>query len=209
MPIIQVQYEVPLNIYKGLALGELSRFGSVVRGKTGIIKHLKEVKNVEKVSEPLSAQAIKYASKNKGVLIGVGIFIVAVGGVTYLSLKNNKEKKDLQKRLTQIALDHNIILNQYLEEIKNANLKLATIESFINDLELLEKTVASRQAEIDVSITELNKLKSLLRDYTMKLAETNLIKLDEVLLNQNENSNPVRGAINYLEAQKAIFQRRS
>ncbi|SFE93764.1 hypothetical protein, partial [Trichococcus pasteurii] len=43
MAIIQVAYGVPDDVYVGLETGELTRFGSVVRGRTGFKMHLKEV----------------------------------------------------------------------------------------------------------------------------------------------------------------------
>lgn len=43
MAIIQVAYGVPDDVYIGLETGKLTRFGSVVRGRTGFKMHLKEV----------------------------------------------------------------------------------------------------------------------------------------------------------------------
>ena len=80
--IIQVFYEVPDDILFGLASGEMSRFGSVVRGATAIAAHLKEVQ--PPVAEDASViQKIATAARNPkvvGVAAGAAAVTVVGGG---------------------------------------------------------------------------------------------------------------------------------
>lgn len=103
MPIIQVFYEVPPDLAVGLATGDMTRFGSVVRGSSQIVAHLKEVQAPRKPSEG-AVQRLAAAARDPKVMMPVLVVSAAtavVGGGALLVVKHQQRVDALVAALTE------------------------------------------------------------------------------------------------------------
>lgn len=71
MPIVQITYDVPLDIAKGLATGELSMLGTAaVRNSTGIAAHIREVsRTVSDRDGAIGASVVKSLKDSKVAVV--------------------------------------------------------------------------------------------------------------------------------------------
>ena len=102
MYVQQVAFDIPADIAKGLAAGDLTRYGGIVRNGEGqIVKHLKEVPinpAEEGALKQAAQKAMNLAKDKKEILIPVIAIAgaVLVGGVIYSAAKG-KEKKEAEE----------------------------------------------------------------------------------------------------------------
>ena len=222
MPIIQVAYDVPPEIYEGLISGSLTRFGSVVRNSTHITTHLKEVPLVKEEFEAGKVQMAKaaesastgiqkagktiveVAKKNKYTLIGIGA-LVAVGAAygIYTLVDNHNKQKAEESKLEGCAKRFNNALNIYIDAIKAGNLQIHVLDDLIDSLDEIEAKCGDREATVEISTSQLSALLFVLSDYTQKLAAANDISLEGFDV---ENDSSLISLRPYLEKQREIMR---
>lgn len=215
MPIIQVAYEVPADIYLGLMTGSLTRFGSVVRNHVGITKHLKEINMPDSNSSANKLVLAKVLEKAKTLknpkVIAIGSVVALVtGGLVFAGIKLSKNKKSAEQNLPKCVSDFNNALCVYLEAVRNGNLELVTITDLISRLNEIKDNYDGGKIQLDFSTGQLNTLFNLIFDYTKKLAEANSFELNSI--DETEPTSSDRTIVSlkrYLEVQKQIFEKAS
>lgn len=222
MPIIQVAYDVPPEIYEGLATGTFKRFGSVVRDSSHITAHLKEVPfikegvdtgklQIAKATESASSEIqragktiIEVAKKHKYALIGIG-FLVAAGtayGIYTLVNNHNKQKTEGSK-IEACAERFNVALNAYIDAIKQGNLQTSVLDNLIGSLDEIEKNQENGEVTVEISTNQLSTLLFILSHYTQRLAAANGISLREFDVAEDRSIISLRP---YLEKQREIMK---
>lgn len=203
MTVVPVAYDIPEDILAGLVSGALTRFGSVVRDRTGIIAHLKEVDLPAGDHAPAGA-AIAAALKNPKVLIGLGVVVLAAaGGVAIWATK----KKSLGQPGVPISVsEYNAALAAYLEAIQNGSLNVDVLDRLISALAAVKTDTDAGDITIEFSVGQSEALVNLVADYTRTLAEANSVDLgDPAAPTPSSTDNPIVDLRHWLELQKRTF----
>lgn len=203
MAVVQEAFDIPADIMTKLLTGEYRRIGGVVRYAIGphkgqIVKHLNPVDlKAAEQAQGVATQIIKFAKKNKkGLLIGAAVAgAIAVGSIIYHKAKNCEPAVVTQFRAA---------LRTYIEEIRNGNLELNTIETLMAALDKLKLHKDYEKFKIELSTEDLDVLVSRIYDYTIHLAENNRVELTEAERSKTDNS--IINLQNYLRTQKRIFE---
>lgn len=149
MPVIQVFYEVPSDVALGLASGEMTRIGSVVRGASRFATHLKEIQAPKKAPETLAKKAIG-AVRNPVVLVSITAATVAIGTGTYLSAQRQRRAEELAGTIAV-----------YLRAVREGQLDEAVVQAVLSaadDLPLLgirRRAFASLVREVSMITRQL------------------------------------------------------
>jgi len=222
MAIIQVAYEVTDDVYAALATGVLKRFGSVVRCRTGIKMHLKEVPipKTESSTVVKAASASATASKSvfsvikdtvrkhpvAAVVTGVVLGAASAGGIAYGKYKAKKKQTDEKIELPGCVKDFNNAFSAYLDEVRAGNLNESTLDTLIEELNQMKERIGSSESEIVVSAEQLDTLMNIVFDYTRQLAKANsykVVKLREPETHSTDEA--IDGLQECLSIQKQIF----
>lgn len=207
MPVVQITYDVPLEIAKGLATGELKMLGTTaVRNNTHIAAHIREVSRTISDGDDTIGAAIAKSFKNpRFVIIGLGVVAVAAVGGVAVWVKGKKQQAAAPEAPECVA-SYNASLAEYLEAIGSGSLDADLITRLISDLDALKENLDSGTISLELSVGESEELVRILADYTSTLADANsveLVGLDEA------NSESADGVIidmrRYLVAQRQIF----
>ena len=221
MAIVQVAYEVPDDVYVGLKTGALKRFGSVVRDRTGITMHLKEVTipNTENstVVEAASASAtasksvfsvVKDAVQKHPVAAVVTAVVVAAtaGGIAYGKFKEKKKQTQEKIELPECEKDFNNTFIAYLDEVRAGKLEESTLDTLIDELNQMKERMESSESEIVVSAEQLDTLMNIVFDYTRQLAKANSYKVVKLRKSQTDSTEEAIECLQEcLAIQKQIF----
>lgn len=214
--IIQPTFDIPPDILEGLIAGTLKRVGSVVyhaagTGKTGIVKHLKEVTPTQETQSALPIEGTQsvlskiadFLKTSQGkTTVAIGIGIVVAGGVAFWLMGKAKKKK--QSELLSHVENYNKSLCAYLDAINNKKLDANIINSLIANLDAMQENHDGGKVTIDFSSEQFETLSKLICDYTEKLAEVNSVDMQEAISITSDN--PFSGLKHYLEIQKQIFE---
>ena len=220
MAIIQVAYGVPDDVYVGLETGELTRFGSVVRGRTGFKMHLKEVQipktensTTVNAASPTASKSIFSVVKDTVrkhpvamVVIGLVVGTATVGGIGYGKYKAKKKQNEGKNELPEYVKDFNNAFRVYLEEVHAGNLNESTLDTLIKYLNQMKERIDSDESEISFSSEHVGSLMNIVFDYTRQLAKANsykVVKLRKPETVSKEES--IDGLQEYLSIQKQIF----
>jgi len=203
MAVIQEAFDIPADIMTKLLTGEYRRIGGVVRYSVGphkgqIVKHLKPVDlEVADHAQGVGAQIRKFAKKNKKeLLIGAAVASAAtVGGIIYYKVKNREPVVVTQFRAA---------LRTYIDELRKSELELSTIETLMAALNKLKQHKDYEKFKIELSTEDLDVLVGRIYDYTIRLAENNMVELTEAERGKTDNS--IIDLQNYLRTQKRIFE---
>ncbi len=207
MPVVQITYDVPLDIAKGLTTGELSMLGTAaVRNSKHITAHIREVsRTISDGDEPVAAAIAKSAKNPKFVIIGLGVVAVAaVGGGVAVWARSRKKQPALEAETPECVLNYNASLAAYLEAIGSASLDSDLVERLITDLDVLKENADSGSISLELSLEESDKLVRLIADYTNKLADANSVELSG-LGEDTDSADVIVDMRRYLEAQRQIF----
>ena len=207
MPVVQITYDVPLDISKGLTTGELSMLGTAaVRNSKHITAHIREVsRTISDGDEPVAAAIAKSAKNPKFVIIGLGVVAVAaVGGGVAVWARSRKKQPALEAETPECVLNYNASLAAYLEAIGSASLDSDLVERLITDLDVLKENADSGSISLELSLEESDKLVRLIADYTNKLADANSVELSG-LGEDTDSADVIVDMRRYLEAQRQIF----
>lgn len=203
MAVVQEAFDIPADIMTKLLTGEYRRIGGVVRYAIGpkkgqIVKHLDPIDlKVAEQAQGFGAKALQFAKNNKkGLFVGAAITVVAAaGGYIYYKLKT---------REPAVITDFRFKLRIYIDEIRNGNLKLDTINDLMAALDVLKQHKDYEKYSIALSTDDLDVLVNRIYNYTIKLAEDNDVELTEKEHSHSDNS--ILSLQNYLKAQKRIFE---
>jgi hypothetical protein len=207
--IIQPALDIPQNILEGLLSGELVRHGGVVRNLAGqVVKHLDEVPIPVNNQESNLLRIADMLKKHKvGIIIGIGVVIVAGGVALFVADKNKKNKQNAAPEIPEYIEGYNTALCAYLDAVRNGTLDVDTINNLLVSLERVKENNDGDKIKIDFSTEQSDTLVNLVFDYTRKLAEANSIEvgeLDEPVFDSAENA--MQALQRYLQTQKRIFE---
>lgn len=205
--VIQVDFEVPREIATGLASGELTRFGGVVRNSAGrVVAHLKEVPVVERATEEFVKRAGS-SLKNPRVAVTAGAMtLVAVGGGVIYAAK--KRKKSAEQVVPVCVQNYSRSLQAYLEAIQSGNLDLDIINQLREDLNAVIAYEDHDGAVIAFSPEQLSVLSKILADYTGELVKMNDPGLlEEVLRPEGSEGARAVDLKRHLDLQREVFGR--
>lgn len=210
MVLIQVTYDVPADIAAGLSTAALKRFGSVVRDRTGIIQHLKEV-DVSTFADdvPQLSAAAAMMRNNPRFVIGVGastITAFALGGLAVWAVTSKKHEQ--QPEVPATVAEYNRALADYLDAIQNGALAEGLLDRLIAALSTVEQEASTGSMAINITTEQAAVLASIVADYTRKLAIANSIEVgtDEEELTASTDT-PIVQLRSCLEVQKRAFDR--
>ena len=203
MPIIQEAFDIPNDIMTKLLTGEYRRIGGIVRYATGpnkgqIVKHLDPINlKPTQQAQSMGAKVIRFAKRNKKVLIisGVAVAVVTVGSFVYSKVKN---------REPEVVTTFRSELKTYIEEVRTGTLKLSSIENLLNALEAVKSHKDSSNIIIELSTEELDVIVKRISEYTKSLAEMNAYHLNEEDHEKLDDS--MDNLYSYLTVQKQIFE---
>lgn len=189
MGVIQENFLIPDDIAVGLATGIYRRIGGVVRWAVGqkkgqIVKHLKPALPANENAETLSIveKAIIVQKKNKKVMLGAAAIVaVAGGGGIILASVKAKKRNAFQKAF-----------KDYVDAMREGNMSVEIIDKLEGAL-INVKTVRMKASELDLLVSHI-------REYTLRLAELNQVKMTI-----SETSQPIIDLKQYLEVQKNIL----
>lgn len=201
MTIQPANFLIPPEIQAGLDAGELFRFGGVVRNGLGhIVKHLKEVPTTPEAQEAAAKRVFANLKDHKGlVFLGVTVVSTAVGGVTYLSLRKQKEIQACADR-------YDLALRTYLAAMQTGTLNAEIVTQLIEGLDAVRGQAAKGRITVDFSTEPSATLVDLVVDYTKQLAEANGSDLGELeAVEPMGDTDTVVHLRRHLVAQRQIF----
>ena len=230
MALMQVELEVPDDVYMALVNGDLIRRGGGVRDAAGqIVIHLKEVGAVDeeagkavaakaaamakqnkaliKQNQQLAERAAMLAKQNKVILIGVGVVAAAaaVGGAIAHVIKGCKKKED--ELLSEVESSFNAAMKTYLDSLRGGELNEVALAEVIANVDEVKNGLDGGTLTIDFTDGQLDALVAMLKDYTERLAKANKVELmDPPTSYSTEEASNVILLRHYLGEQQRILK---
>ena len=214
MGVTQVGFDIPQAIQDGIKSGSLIRYGGVVRDTAGhIVTHLKEVPIQRQTSIAgkvvLDAQegvntggkVLEFAKNNKYLLIGAFVVTAIVGGVTYITVQNNKKK--VKVAVPQCIVEFNNALMTYVEAIMTGNLTEQVIDKVLIALETIRENQDKSLIDGNFSYENAEILLGMIKNHTNILAETNEFEMPKDIDIKNDKIIDLQA---YLSIQKQVFK---
>lgn len=210
MSVQQVAFDIPADIAKGLAAGDLTRYGGIVRNGAGqIVKHLKEVpiSPAEEGALKQVAQKAMSLAKNKKELFILVIGAILVGGGIYRAVKG-KEKKEAEEAQNNAVKSFNARLTNYLNALRNESLTLNEVSNLQSAISELETELGGSDLTIEIPGEQFTALLTAIIDYTSRLSEANdnALNSDDISAGDNEKSG-LKLLSNCLAVQRQIFEK--
>lgn len=208
MPTIQITYDVPFDIAKGLATGELSMLGtSAVRNSKHIAAHIHEVsRTISDIDDATSAAIAKSFKNPKFIILGLGVVAVAAVGSGVAAWAMSRKPQEPQPEVPECVANYNASLAAYLGAIGSGSLDADLITRLIEDLDALKGNADSGTISLVLSVEESDKLVRIMADYTSHLADASSVELSGL---DETDSESTEGVIvdmrRYLMAQREIF----
>lgn len=203
MAVVTEAFDIPMDIMTKLATGEYRRLGGVVRVAIGpnkgqIVKHLDPIK-IEQVAQNKNVvtKVIEFSKKNRKVII-IGTAVagtMVAGNFVHQKIKNREPK--VMKR-------YHAALRSYIEDIRNGELSMKSINRLMDALEELKQDKRYEMLEIELTTEELDVLVNRIYEYTVKLASDNAVELTDDEKKSSDNS--ILNLQRYLKTQKRIFK---
>ena len=203
MAVVTEAFDIPMDIMTKLATGEYRRLGGVVRvaifpNKGQIVKHLDPIK-IEQVAQNKNVvtKVIEFSKKNRKVII-IGTAVagtMVAGNFVHQKIKNREPK--VMKR-------YHAALRSYIEDIRNGELSMKSINRLMDALEELKQDKRYEMLKIELTTEELDVLVNRIYEYTVKLASDNAVELTDDEKKSSDNS--ILNLQRYLKTQKRIFK---
>ena len=203
MAVVTEAFDIPMDIMTKLATGEYRRLGGVVRVAIGpnkgqIVKHLDPIK-IEQVAQNKNVvtKVIEFSKKNRKVII-IGTAVagtMVAGNFVHQKIKNREPK--VMKR-------YHAALRSYIEDIRNGELSMKSINRLMDALEELKQDKRYEMLKIELTTEELDVLVNRIYEYTVKLASDNAVELTDDEKKSSDNS--ILNLQRYLKTQKRIFK---
>ena len=203
MAVVTEAFDIPMDIMTKLATGEYRRLGGVVRVAIGpnkgqIVKHLDPIK-IEQVAQNKNVvtKVIEFSKKNrKAIIIGTAVAgTIVAGNFVHQKIKNREPK--VMKRYHEA-------LRYYIEDIRNGELSMKSINRLMDALEELKQDKRYEMLKIELTTEELDVLVNRIYEYTVKLASDNAVELTDDEKKSSDNS--ILNLQRYLKTQKRIFK---
>ena len=204
MPLVQVQIDIPDDIYKEILNGSLDLLGMVKDRQNKVRKHIPKAELIKTHKEAKNKHfdISRSVKKHKAVVIGVGVVttLVGVGAYTYHTWKVHKKAAveesfaDFQKSLTE-----------YLKASKNGELNAEVVDNILNALDVLENKEFEGNMRLMISSSQLTALISIIFAYTELLAKANSFDA-KILKPQSDMKGKIESLKSYLKIQKQILQ---
>jgi hypothetical protein len=200
---LPVYLDFPEDILVGLANGDFTRFGSVIRNSTSIVAHLPEVAGPpsEKVIEDVAGAVGK---NGKAVLIGIGVTVCAIGGT--LLWRRWRKGRAKPSSLASVSLFNDETV-RYLAAMRDGTLSPERVDALILAIDSFVEESKVGDVTLEVSREESEAFLTVVTDYTRRFAEANSVPLDEIPEATSSGGGPIVDLRERLEAQKLIFQR--
>ena len=203
MAVVTEAFDIPMDIMTKLATGEYRRLGGVVRVAIGpnkgqIVKHLDPIK-IEQVAQNKNVvtKVIEFSKKNRKVII-IGTAVagtMVAGNFVHQKIKNREPK--VMKR-------YHAALRSYIEDIRNGELSMKSINRLMDALEELKQDKRYEMLKIELTTEELDVLVNRIYEYTVKLASDNAVELTDDEKKSSDNS--ILNLQRDLKTQKRIFK---
>ena len=203
MAVVIEAFDIPMDIMTKLTTGEYCRLGGVVRVAIGpnkgqIVKHLDPIK-IEQVAQNKNVvtKVIEFSKKNRKVII-IGTAVagtIVAGNFVHQKIKNREPK--VMKR-------YHAALRSYIEDIRNGELSMKSINRLMDALEELKQDKRYEMLKIELTTEELDVLVNRIYEYTVKLASDNAVELTDDEKKSSDNS--ILNLQRYLKTQKRIFK---
>mgnify|MGYP006921993760 FL=1 len=187
MAVVTEAFDIPMDIMTKLATGEYRRLGGVVRVAIGpnkgqIVKHLDPIK-IEQVAQNKNVvtKVIEFSKKNRKVII-IGTAVagtMVAGNFVHQKIKNREPK--VMKR-------YHAALRSYIEDIRNGELSMKSINRLMDALEELKQDKRYEMLKIELTTEELDVLVNRIYEYTVKLASDNAVELTDDEKKSSDNS---------------------
>ncbi|BFK63349.1 hypothetical protein I260019D6_26580 [Dorea longicatena] len=203
MAVVTEAFDIPMDIMTKLATGEYRRLDGVVRVAIGpnkgqIVKHLDPIK-IEQVAQNKNVvtKVIEFSKKNrKAIIIGTAVAgTIVAGNFVHQKIKNREPK--VMKR-------YHAALRSYIEDIRNGELSMKSINRLMDALEELKQDKRYEMLKIELTTEELDVLVNRIYEYTVKLASDNAVELTDDEKKSSDNS--ILNLQRYLKTQKRIFK---
>ena len=203
MAVVTEAFDIPMDIMTKLATGEYRRLGGVVRVAIGpnkgqIVKHLDPIK-IEQVAQNKNVvtKVIEFSKKNRKVII-IG---TAVAGTM---VARNFVHQKIKNREPKVMKRYHAALRSYIEDIRNGELSMKSINRLMDALEELKQDKRYEMLKIELTTEELDVLVNRIYEYTVKLASDNAVELTDDEKKSSDNS--ILNLQRYLKTQKRIFK---
>ena len=203
MAVVIEAFDIPMDIMTKLTTGEYCRLGGVVRVAIGpnkgqIVKHLDPIK-IEQVAQNKNVvtKVIEFSKKNRKVII-IGTAVagtIVAGNFVHQKIKNREPK--VMKR-------YHAALRSYIEDIRNGELSMKSINRLMDALEELKQDKRYEMLKIELTTEELDVLVNRIYEYTVKLASDNAVELTDDEKKSSDNS--ILNLQRYLKTQKRIYK---
>ena len=203
MAVVTEAFDIPMDIMTKLATGEYRRLGGVVRVAIGpnkgqIVKHLDPIK-IEQVAQNKNVvtKVIEFSKKNRKVII-IGTAVagtMVAGNFVHQKIKNREPK--VMKR-------YHAALRSYIEDIRNGELSMKSINRLMDALEELKQDKRYEMLKIELTTEELDVLVNRIYEYTVKLASDNAVELTDDEKKSSDNS--ILNLQRYLKTQNVYLK---
>lgn len=171
---------IPPDIEAGLAAGELTKNGSVVRWvlTKAIHAHLDEVPLEDEVPDEAGTQGLSRNAKRVLTLVAVGAGIGLCSW--YLSRKYRAPRKDIPhiiEHRAALTTEYRTALEAYLAAIKAGVLDQMIIHRLVSAIDALTALNDGVAVPLEISSDELLVLTKFVEDHSRKLAAANDLDL--------------------------------
>ncbi|WP_329437262.1 hypothetical protein [Dietzia cinnamea] len=211
METIQITYEVPSAIARGLASGELKTLGTAaVRNRTAIAAHIREIgMEVGGQDEALGKLIAKGLKDPRVVVGGISILAVAAVGGGAIRWAANRKRAAAELEVPEPVRRFNTSLGAYVDSIGKGALDAQLISRLLEDLDSFRDHIARGEIADYATADVSEELVAAIADYTSKLAKANSVEVSAI---ETRNSEPVGAQVldlrSYLVTQQKIFSGR-
>ena len=161
MPVIQIIYDLPLDIAKGLTTGELKLLGTTaVRNSSNIAAHIREVsRTISDGDGPVAASLAKSLKDPKVIAFGLGVVVLVAGAGAAAGWIAGRESGGAGKPAVPECVEaFNSSLVSYLEAVDNGAVDAAVIDSLIAALDALKADADGGRIAVEISIEQWDAL---------------------------------------------------
>jgi hypothetical protein len=205
--VIQVQLEIPDDIYVRVLGDDYVRDGGVVRDHAGrLVKLLGDASPIDDAKEAAKASIAKVLRDRTVVGIGLGVVVVAAtaGGAAY---RAKRKTKAAQPELPTSIENYGASLAAYLEAARHGSLDAEIIARLTADLDAVNAESDGGTLTVDLSPEQSETLLGIVAEHTRNLIEANQLELSDVPEPANAQGATIIELRPYLEVQRELFSR--
>ena len=203
--LVQVELDVPKEIYKGVCDGTLSLMGLAKDSKSRVRKHIPKAKiaKVDEVAKRTTGSILQVLKENKVVAISVAVGTAVLGAGVYAIHSIKERKKELAEERIE---GFQKALKDYLAASKKGKLNAKVVNKLLAELEELENNRFGKDIELTIPTSQLTALIFSIFSYTQMLANANSYEVNIDKPKKGTKGNIV-SLKSYLEIQKQILEK--